>query len=190
MGITQQSLNRLTPYLKPHIHMLELGAQNMYDNGHYGWIAKDYFESINIHHISVDIIEHQGCVQCDLRELHPFNAKNDIVTNFGTAEHVDGSLYNPFKNIHNACKVDGIMIHENPKTGNWPSHGQHYFTMGFYPEFAMACGYQVVELTEEPAMGNVIDGWNVSCVLKKLSDNEFITEEQFNKIYDAHIFSK
>jgi hypothetical protein len=31
-------------------------------------------------------------------------------------------------------------------------------------------------------MGNVTDGWNISCVLRKLSDNEFMSESNFNKL--------
>lgn len=188
MGITQQSLNRLSPYLQSGVKMLELGAQNLYDNKHYNWIAKDYFELLGIEHISIDIIEHQKCIYTDLRE--PFDlGEFDIVTNFGTCEHIDGSLYIPFKNIHNACKPGGIMIHENPATGHWPGHGQHYFTMGFYTAIAKTCGYVIEDLCEEFAMGNTLDGKNICCVLRK-GDNDFITEEQFNEVYKQHIKSK
>lgn len=190
MGITSLSLKRLQPFIRPHARMLELGAQNLYDQEHYGWIAKDYFESIPIQHISVDIIKHQKCVKCDLRELHPFNKGNDIVTNFGTTEHIDGSLYIPFVNIHNACKLGGVMIHENPKTGNWPRHGQHYFTQDFYTALAFAAGYKILELTEEPAMGNTVDGWNICAVLQKAFDGDFMSEDQFNLIYTQFIKSK
>lgn len=171
--------------------MRELGAQNMYNNEHYGWIAKDYFQELGIDHISLDIIEHQKCVQFDLRELHKeITPTSDIVTNFGTLEHVDGSLYVPFLNIHNMCKVGGIMIHENPKTGNWPGHGQHYFTGEFYSVLAGACGYEFIEVTEEAAMGNVTDGWNICAVLRKLTDVQFIKEETFDEIYAKYIFAK
>jgi len=169
--------------------MLELGAQNLYDIEHYGWIAKDYFEAISIEHISVDIIEHQKCVYGDLRELQPYGGF-DIVTNEGTLEHIDGSLYIPFKNIHNACVIDGIMIHENPMTGNWPGHGQHYFTNDFYVMLSTFMEYEILENKQEPAMGNITDGWNVSAVLRKVIDKPFIEEETFNQIYNEYIFSK
>lgn len=190
MGITHDSLARINRYLQPNMKMLELGAQNMYDTEHYGWIAKDYFESIPIQHISVDIIEHQKCVQCDLRELHPFKSQNDIVTNFGTLEHVDGSLYIPFKNIHNACAVGGIMIHENPLIMNWPGHGQHYFTREFYMALGMNMQYAPLEICTEAVMGNTTDGWNVCAVLKKTKNNEFMSEEKFNKIYERYVFTE
>lgn len=188
MGVTQISLDRITPYLKTGMRMLELGAQNLYDNNHYGWIAKDYFETLFIEHTSIDINQHQKCEYADLRELLPYRDFN-IVTDYGTCEHIDGSLYVPYLNIHNACKPGGIMIHENPKTGNWPKHGYHYFTEGFYTALAKACGYEILELTSEASMGNDIDGWNVSCVMRK-GDGEFISEEQFNKIYKKHVKSE
>lgn len=188
MGITHLSLDRINRYLEPHMKMLELGAQNLYDTEHYGWIAKDYFEAIPIQHISVDIIQYQGCVECDLRQLHPFRG-NDIVTNMGTLEHVDGPLFIPFKNIHNACVVDGIMIHENPRFDHWPLHGQHYFSMDFYKNFSEACGYEILELCEEPAMGNYETGMNVCCVMRK-SLHPFVTKNKFNEIYAKHIFAR
>lgn len=185
MGITTLSLNRLQPYLKSGIKMLELGAQNLYDNEHYGWIAKDYFTSLAIEHHSIDIIEHQCAVKADLRDDLKYKPIFDIVTNFGTLEHVDGSIYQPLKNIHEACKIGGIMIHENPKTGNWPGHGQHYFTK----EFWLHLYYEVLDVSEEPAMGNTKDGWNVCAVLRKVSDS-FISEVEFNKVYKLYVKGK
>lgn len=193
MGITQKSLDRLVNYIGDGDIMLELGAQNMYDNNHYGEIAGNVFKSKGILHYSVDIIEHQGASKVDLREHYEFNPngfKAAIVTDYGTLEHVDGSLYVPLLNIHNAGYERAFMVHENPKTGNWPEHGRHYFTKEFWSALANACIYEVNELTEEPAMGNEVDGWNVCCVLRKSPDSKFITEEQFNEIYKQHIKNK
>lgn len=194
MGITKMSLDRLEKFkcVEPGTVMLELGAQNLYDVEHYSWVAKHYFQDCDVYHTSIDIIEHQEAIKCDLRE--PFN--NDfieafgVVTNFGTLEHVDGSIYQPLRNIHDACWVDGIMIHENPKTGNWPLHCPHYFTTGFWKELARICEYEILEITEEAAMGNFESGWNICAVLRKTLDSMFISEEDFNKIYKKHIKNK
>lgn len=190
MGITKLSLNRLEKHdcLKSGSLMLELGAQNMYDTEHYGMIAGEYFASVDVFHDSIDIIEHQGATQADLREDLKFPGNCDVVTDFGTCEHVDGSLYQPYKNIDEACKIGGIMIHENPRTGHWPQHGQHYFTMDFYKALSKACKYELLEVCEEPAMGNHETGMNVCAVLRKTSESKFITELAFNKIYNKYIF--
>jgi hypothetical protein len=190
MGITQKSLDRLVNYIGNGDVMLELGAQNMYDNNHYGQIAGDVFKAKGIVHYSIDIIEHQGAEKVDLREPYDFTPngmKAAIVTNYGTLEHVDGSLYQPLLNIHNAGYERAFMVHENPKTGNWPGHGQHYFTKEFWIELSKASNYELLEVSEEPAMGNDVDGWNICAVLRKTTDSKFISEEQFNNIYNHHI---
>jgi hypothetical protein len=192
LGITQQSLDRLNRYncLQPGTMMLELGAQNLYDNAYYGQIAKDVFTSIEVKHFSIDIIPHQGAVACDLREPfdYDFIEMYGVVTNFGTLEHVDGSIYQALRNIHDACWVDGLMIHENPKTGNWPEHCPHYFTMDFWKELARVCQYDILEITEEAAMSNFESGWNICAVLRKTLDSMFISEKDFNKIYNKYVF--
>lgn len=185
MGITKDTLNRLERHgcLNSGLNMLELGAQNLYDTEHYGWIAKDYFESIGIIHKSIDIIVHQKCEYGDLRDIWTYSNKFDVITNAGTCEHIDGDLYQPMLNIHNACKIGGVMVHENPMHLNWPGHGYHYFTEQFYYEL----GYEVLEVTQEAAMGNTADGWNICAVLRKNSD-KFLTQQGFDKLYNETIF--
>ena len=191
MGITQISLDRIGKYLKPNVKILILGCQNLYDNEHYGQIAHQYFEECGYQVRSWDITGCQGSETVDLRDKLNDPERFDLILQHGTVEHIDGGLYQPFKNIHDLCPVDGVIIHENPMKNNWPGHGYHYFTKDFYRELANLNGVQyfIEELTEEAAMGNTVDGCNVSCVLRKLN-NMFCTEEQFNKIYADHIFSK
>lgn len=189
MGITQLSLDRINRHITKPGKLLILGCQNLYNMEHYGQIAHPYFQNLGYKVRSIDILGCQGSVIADLRSDLKFRPEFDYIFQHGTVEHVDGSLYQPFKNIHDACKPGGLMIHENPKTGNWPKHGYHYFTEGFYTVLAKACGYEILELTSEASMGNDVDGWNVSCVMRK-GEGEFISEEQFNKIYQKHIKSE
>jgi len=197
MGITKQSLDRVNIYTFKGAKMMELGAQCLYTrqynstDGEKHW-AKDYFTNKGIKHTSIDLVidgawsDGGRAEKADLRK--PLKYKDfDIVTNFGTTEHVEGdrgSLYKAFKNIHNMCKVGGVMIHENPKTGNWQGHGVHYMTTGFYGGLCSITGYELLELKEEAAMGNTKSGWNVCAVLRKTS-NEFCSKEDFIKL-DYH----
>lgn len=191
MGVTSLSLNRLQPYIKPCIKMLELGAQNIYSAEDYGIVAKHYFITQGIEHHSIDIAPHQGALAADLREDLNFNGDYDLVTNFGTIEHCEcDTLYQVIKNIHEACAINGVMVHENPKKGNWPGHGYHYFTKAFWAAIANECGYELLDLTEEPAMGNDVDGWNVCAVLRKKDAGNFIGKTKFNNIYKKHIYDK
>lgn len=189
MGITKLSLDRINRYIKPNDMMLLVGCQNLYSADLYGHIAQDYFRSLGHTVKSIDIYECNGADVMDLRDDLKFEPEYDLVLNHGTQEHVDGSLYQPFKNHHEACKLGGVIIFENPKTGNWPEHGEHYFTMDFYTALAFAAGYEILELCEEAAMGNYESGMNVCSVLKKAFDGEFMSEEQFKLIYDEFIFA-
>lgn len=183
MGITKLSLNRLDPHLRDGSSILILGCQNLYDEEHYGQLASEYLTSLGHTVRMIDITGCQGAEIADLRKDLKFKPEFDVVIDCGTKEHVDGPLWRPFKNIHEACAVGGIMIHENPKTGNWPLHGQHYFTKKFFNQLAKGCGYELLEVTEEPAMGNTKDGWNICAVLRKTEESKFVTTAQFDK-YD------
>jgi hypothetical protein len=186
MGITDKSIARIEKYVdftKPTINMCELGAQNVYIEGEwYGKIAKDYFSQYkNINHQSFDIYVHQGCEFMDLREELNKELLNkfDVITDFGTTEHINGNYYNANKNIHNLCKVGGLIIRENPKSGHWIGHGFNYLKTDFYEQLAKLCNYEILDLCEEFAMGNTTDGGNVCVVLRKLDDKPFIHEDLF-----------
>lgn len=197
MGIVVQTIDRLNrlDIIGPHkgyrakdtFRMLEFGCQNIYTphdyypGMKYGMIAKSYFENVGMRHISVDYTGEQGSLKKDLRE--PLNlGLFDVVTDFGTIEHVEGSLYMPMKNMHDACIVDGLIMHEVPKTGHWPGHGYHYFTKEIFQELAVLCEYNIVEIGEFPAMGNEKDGWNVFVVYRKTKDNKFVSKTKFDRI--------
>jgi len=185
MGITNLSIERLKRFdcIRPLL-MCELGAQNIYTDGEwYGKIAKDFFTLNGVQHESYDIIVHQNCEYMDLRIAIPKTLKNkyDVVTDFGTTEHIDGNYYQGNKNIHDLCKVGGLIIRENPKTGHWIGHGNNYVDMEFYNVLAKMCDYEILELTEEFAMGNTTDGGNVSVVLRKISAKPFPTIKAFVK---------
>ena len=166
----------------PGLRHLLVGCQNLYDGKHYGEIAQDYYRSLGQDVISVDIT---GCNNSMIHDLtKPLEMdKFDFISQHGTLEHVDTKegFYLANKHLHDILKTGGTIIHENPKTGNWKGHGYHYYTKDFYRGLVEAQEYELLELGEHAAMGNVTDGWNVFCVLRKLSDT-FISKEQFNKL--------
>ncbi len=192
MGITAVDiidLNKIVSKHKPK-SVLELGSQYLYDTAEHCNSAvagtpvygKAWFVNAGIEHVSVDL-NGQADFNFDITD-NDHDKTYDLVTDYGTIEHT-GSAYLSFKNCHNWTNTDGLMIHENPKTGNWPLHGNWFFTKKFYEELAKACKYEIISLTEVAAMGNTVDGWNVYCVLKKTSNSLFnISEKDFyNGIY-------
>lgn len=190
MGITDLSLKRINKYIHPDDNILILGCQNLYNPENYGQLADDFYSMQGYTVRTIDITGCQGAEVADLREDLQFEPDFTLILQHGTIEHIDGDLYQPYKNIHEACAFEGIMIHENPARGNWPFHGQHYFTERFYQELAKVCNYELLEVNTEAAMGNTVDGWNIVAVLRKTIKLDFISEEAFNKIYKKHIYSK
>lgn len=185
MGINIQTLECLQRHnlLQPGTSMLELGGQNLYFGEEFGRVAKQYFENLGIRHTSIDIYECNGSLIQDLRR--PFDlGKFDVVTDFGTIEHVDSGVegtYMAFRNVHDACKVGGHMVHNLPLTGNWPLHGDTYYDQAWIARLAKDNSYDVLELDQYAAQWNTTDGWLVQTVLKKTLDQNFISLGEFSK---------
>ena len=174
-------------YAKAGNQMLELGNQTIYFGDDYDKPAKPMFEEMGFRHLSIDMNGQDGAKEADLSIKTDFTGyfarnKFDIVTDFGTSEHVKSSLYACWWNKHTNCKTGGYIISENPKTGNWKGHGHWYYTEDFYRNLAEIQGYEIMELGEHAAMGNFTDGWNIYCILRKKSNDIFITKKEFNKL--------
>lgn len=127
---------------------------------------------------------------------NPFLSDFDIVTDFGTGEHV-GSLYHFLKNAFGFLKVGGIAIHANPKTGHFPGHqleGQkhesHHFIPEFWSAYAKAAKLELVEARDQAAYGNTETGVEVYAVYRKTENSKFPTKAAFTKIMKAYVFSK
>jgi hypothetical protein len=185
MGITNLSLNRMKRFgcLQQGVKMLELGCQNIYVQGYSPTTTslEQFPKEFGVDMETWDILGCQNSKVVDLRKAVPKSEhlKYDVVTDFGTTEHVDGKYYQARKNIHDVCRVGGLMIHETPLTGHWIGHGHNYLTTNFYNQLANAMKYEVLELTIEYAMGNTTDGGLVVCVLRKTEDLPFVDAKTF-----------
>ncbi|MFA5085966.1 MAG: hypothetical protein WC482_06340 [Candidatus Omnitrophota bacterium] len=194
MGISSQGFEPLQRALKKifpdfnGIRMLELGNQSFtdecllkYRDVIRGKIAKDYFSRLGFNHISIDITGLDGSVALDLNKVisdKNFIRQFDVVTNFGTSEHVDNQ-YNCFLNIHNFCKENGFFIHEVPEAGYWPGHSHYYYSRDFFRILAKESGYEIIELipVDIPPNGN-----EIFCLMKKNGHQPFIDKDRFESI--------
>lgn len=174
MGITKHTFDLIMRYAKKGDKMLELGCQQIYFGNDYGNYSKPYFEKMGMKVTSIDL---EGCGDSIVKDLtKPIDlGEFDVVTNAGTSEHTN-DLYMCYKNMWDSCKEGGYMVSENPRTGNWPGHGNFYLTTDFYMSFPG----ELMEVGEHPAMGNDTDGWNVYGVIRK--SGEFISREDFEKM--------
>lgn len=190
MGLTQHSIELIKPFIKEGDAVIELGAQNLYGEYNYGAYASEWYLNLakTANYMSIDLNGENGALQKDLSQPMEVKAQWNVVTDFGTSEHVGHSpldwkaIYNCWKTKHNLCLTGGYIISENPKTGNWPGHGFNYYTQDFYKELAEAMGYELKEIGEHAAMGNTTDGWNVYAVLRKVEDKPFMPLSQFKKL--------
>lgn len=142
--------------------MLELGNKRNPDG-----VYKQYFQSINICHVSIDWNGLDGALKLDLRQpidLEPF----DMVTNIGTTEHVSDQPA-VWRNIHNLTKVGGVIASLTPLEGDWWWHGEYYPRPEFFQQFEKN-GYEIEYLD----IGRVYPNRNVCARLKKVAHREFV----------------
>lgn len=183
MGYTNKSIELVNRYLGEIKTVCDLGAQNNYSQilSVAPYMSEWYKAKGITDYMAIDLSGENDSKKWDLSEPVKTSKKFDLVADFGTSEHVK-DLYQCMANVNKLCKVGGLMIHENPKVGNWPKHGFHYRDQDFYYQLAEINGYQLEQIEEHPAMGNTTDGWNVIAVMRKTKEG-FISREQFPKSY-------
>lgn len=165
----------------PHIRMCELGQQEIRnDTGLPYRVAKQYFESLGIHHTSIDIAGKWGALPLDLSKPLPLLDRSEqyhVVTDFGTIEHVNASQYWAFRNTHNLCITWGLMIHALPLVGTYAGHCRYRYTAEALTTLAKKAGYNVlisdIRIRSEARK-------LVCLVLEKTTDNIFITQPEFD----------
>jgi hypothetical protein len=163
-------------------NMMELGSQGMDVPGIPYKVSKDYFKSLGFTHTSIDLDgRHESLVEDLTFPLIDFYGKYDIVTNFGTTEHVEDQ-YVCFENIHYFCKDNGIMVHSVPLPNNWIKHCKYHYPLAFFDELANACGYEVCENISFNMWGGRGKRGLANAVLRKLESDSFITKLQFSKL--------
>lgn len=188
MGVTNETWAWFKKYLPEDrtTKICELGDQQFMacpPFPEFSWVG-EYLKSIGYEVTSIDLNGLGGSLVIDLREeitdeklLNTF----DIITNFGTAEHVS-DLYICMKNIHNMAKEGSLIFSLGPSPNNWPDHGFHYLDTSFYEGLASLCGYEIIELFKRKLNVGGVDSIQTHCLYRKLTDNEFCSEEEFNKL--------
>jgi hypothetical protein len=108
-------------------------------------MSKPFYQWLGFEYACVDIDDTPDSIPLDLN----FDAvpreqvgRYDLVTNFGTTEHVANQL-NAMKIIHDLTTVGGVMIHNNPIQG-YMNHGLVNYNMKFFWMLARSNGYDWV----------------------------------------------
>ena len=150
------------------LRMVELGNQHLRRSTLGAAVsAKRLFEVLGVEHVSIDWNGKDGALQYDLGQPIPdaeLLGSFDLLTNFGTAEHVDNQ-FDCWKNVHDLLRVGGIALHLAPLTGHPTSHCEFYYDEAFFRRFAELADYEVLELYE-------LRGW-LAVAMKKRADVPF-----------------
>jgi len=183
MGISLRHLQTICNAIKStgkeldKIKMIELGNQQLRKNCKVPFaISKEYFESIGVEHISMDMNGKDGALKKDLSKYIRGFKNKDIVTNIGTSEHVENQYW-CFKNIHNFTKNKGVMIHVVPEVDSWEDHGLYHYTKHFFDVLAVDNSYKIISLESVGEKGKKL----IEAVLQKTSTKSFIKEYEFDK---------
>ena len=90
----------------------------------------------------------------DILRQYDFTEKFDLVTNYGTTEHVFDQRQ-AFSNMHNLCAHNGVIIHEVPFQ-RWLNHGLYNYQPTFFYDLANANGYALIGMhIGLPAVGDI-----------------------------------
>ncbi|KKL80750.1 hypothetical protein LCGC14_2001610 [marine sediment metagenome] len=114
-------------------------------------IAREYFESLGIRCLTIDIAECAGSLKVDLRKpmMKYFHNRFDMILNAGTSEHVSRleGQYQAFKNIHDCAKNGGTMIHIVPYICEANvTHSYFSYTLDFFKILAKLNNYKVIDI--------------------------------------------
>lgn len=169
------------PLERSSLVMLELGDQIINDPRIKEATGKEYFQSRNITHVSVDFNGLHGSLMLDLRkpdQFQKFFNYFDVITNAGTTEHVDPkeTQYECFNILHDCLKQGGIMVHVVPdfdelkKFGAWKYHCNNYYTIKFFEMLAAECAYEL--------SATAVINHNRCVVLKKTERSVFMQDRE------------
>lgn len=109
--------------------------------------ARLIYERLGLRYACLDTNEGYGAMLFDLNfDTVPaeHRAQYDLVTNFGTTEHVFNQA-NAFRVMHDFTRPGGYMLHFVPFMG-YVSHGLYCYQPAFFESLARANRYEVVGL--------------------------------------------
>lgn len=179
--IHKDSKLELEKHLFAGCRIIELGDQLCdWDKESQGIRSDVYFNSIGYSVVSIDWHGNNNVLKLDLNNIIDLGLQADILTDFGTIEHVE-NFYSAIVNCHNFTKTNGVMIHVNPDK-TYADHGYRYFTELFWAELGRICKYETLSIYSLPPYEASNPALEVYAVLRKTESSVLPTEKEFNKL--------
>jgi hypothetical protein len=172
MGISKEMFKHSKLYFDSAKNILELGAQEYLVNN----TVVGYFKNLFTYPLtSLDMNGENGSLRVDLAKDLPAMETYDLITNFGTTEHVSNQ-YVCWKNVHTLLDDGGLVISEIPEIGAWKGHCKYYVDKRFFE--SMSADFEIIEYKQNfyPINGNLC-----FCIMKKISKDFTTTEEKLMK---------
>jgi hypothetical protein len=111
-------------------------------------LAREFWTWLGLNYASIDIDGSPGSIPLDLNYDEvptEFIGKYDVVTNFGTTEHVANQLQS-FKIVHDLATPGALMLHVLPTSGDL-NHGLVSYNPKFFWMLGRSNGYKIAFMT-------------------------------------------
>jgi hypothetical protein len=183
--LAQKTVKQVVQYLPANFAVIDLGNQTFVGEN---FTTKSFYESLGASsYLALDVNKKMDAMVCDLNEEIPFASTKfgylrvgtDLVVNNGTSEHLfnQGTV---FKNIHELCKLNGVMLHILPLTP-WINHGFYNYNPIFFRDLARANSYKILFYWLGNRWSDVEDVTDNEKIFKEKNPTELL--EIIQKIY-------
>ena len=161
--------------------------------------ARNFWHWLGLGYAAIDIDGSPDAIPLDLNYddiPKPEKGKYQLITNFGTTEHVANQL-NAFKVIHDLTAVNGVMVHNLPAQGML-NHGLVNYNFKFFWMLARSNGYKWL-YADLHAWNNRLYSRNRyiqkkrRCLLRQVSSTivcDWHSDLEINKFYLRLAFNK
>ena len=137
---------------RPH-SLVDIEAK-FFANGEPRWwtATRDFYALLGLaDYHGADIDDQRADYSIDLNYLTRLERRFDVMTNFGTAEHLF-NIANAMQLIHDHLEPGGIALHVMPTRGQY-NHGFYAINSNFYRNLATFNKYEIVDLVNVPDFG-------------------------------------
>jgi hypothetical protein len=184
MGVTLQTFQYMNRWLKEsHQSICEFGDQQFLSCPPFPekQFTRVYWKNKGKDYDSMDINGFGGSILLNLNIENEVEKQYDFLTDFGTFEHVN-NFYMALRNMHNFCKIGGLMMHILPAFGHWPDHGTWRAKIPFWINLGKLNKYKILDIHEEKTLIGGHDSDQIYIVYEKQSKDEFVNKEKFDTL--------
>lgn len=185
MGILKEPADfiakTLLPLLPKPFSVCELGDQGMCGYGRKDYLAKDWYKELGCGRYESIDGNGRGTITADLNQHFYTVEFFDLVTDFGTGEHVFDQA-EVWRTIHKLTKPGGFIVVDRPSLG-YEKHCFYSTNPCLYAAIAVANGYKVLRMEQrETPRGKLI-----SVCYQKHGDGPFKVPQQGRYLKDLVI---